>query len=188
MTATKLMTAYVYRNGAWEERKPNYEEFTFELWNGTHDDEVEVYGHEDGGNRHTCLRVQGRNFSMDQSREDAVLNSTRYSAAWKWGYAHAVLYGNPKTPHKPYIAVLEIAEDAFKDTDYEADYGPVSPFPYAVFVNLGFTTHLVFVDGFADLAGLMNEVLPLIGSPAPQDVEIYHLHKWQATYGDFPIE
>lgn len=191
MTATKLMTTYVYRNGAWEERTPDYGDYTFELWNGCHNDPVTVCGHEDGGNRFVRLLIQGGMSALDERVEDAIRRSTRYSAAWKWGYSHAVLYGNPRTPHDPHIAVLEIAEDAFNvpaEAPAEYQMEPVSPFPYVVFVNLAFTTHVVFADGFADLAGLMNEVLPLIGNPIPRNVEIYHLHKWQATYGDFPIQ
>ena len=66
-------------------------------------------------------------------------------------------------------------------------FGPVVPFPYLVYVNLGFTTHAVFIDGFPDLVGLLNEVLPLVGNPLPRNVEIYHLHKWQTSYGRTPI-
>jgi hypothetical protein len=182
MTATKLMHAYRYQGGEWEYIEPhNPSDYTFELWNGSHEDEVTLYGYEDGGNRRVALKVSGGYPGIDAPASERIKTHTRYSAAYKWGYAHAVLYGDPRTPQDPYVAVLEIAEDAFKHPDYERDYGPVSPHPYAVFVHLGFTTHTVFVDGFPDLTRLLGEVLPLVGSPKPKDVSLYDLHKWAAT-------
>jgi hypothetical protein len=136
------------------------------------------------------LTVHGERADLDAPVSERIQGCTRYSAAWKWGYAHAVLYGNPRTPHDPHITVLEIAEDAFiipEDAPEEYPREPVPPFPYAVLIQLGFTTHLVFADNLPDLTRLMGEVLPLIGSPAPQNVEIYDLHKWDATYGGCPI-
>ncbi len=65
--------------------------------------------------------------------------------------------------------------------------GPVSPHPYLVYVQLGFTTHTVFVDSFPDLVRLLGEVLPMIGNPAPKDTSLYSLHKWYATWGQIPI-
>jgi hypothetical protein len=188
MTATKLMQPYLYRDGEWEALDPNYGDYTFDLWNGSPDDDVTLFGHEDGGNRRVTLEVSDGFTSVDAPRDELIKYHTRYSAAYKWSYSHALLYGSPRTPHDPYVTVLEIAEDAHKDPEYEKDYGPVSPYPYLVHVNLGFTTHTVFADGFPDLTRLLGEVLPLIGNPPPRNAEIYGLHKWAASWGEFPIE
>jgi hypothetical protein len=185
MTATKLLTTYVYQAGQWEARDPDYGNYSFELWNGTHDDEVCVCGYEDGGDLFIRLKVHGGFMPSSaemEHPEQCIEYSSRYSAAWKWGYTHAVLYGIPRMPHEPHVVVLEIAEDAFEGDEH------VSPYPYLVYVNLGFTTHTVFTDGFADLVRLLGEVLPIVGNPAPRDVDVYQLHKWQASYGQTPIK
>lgn len=192
MAATKLMQPYLYRDGEWESQEflpaEEFQTMEFELWNGTHDDDVTLFGHEDGGNRRVALKVADGFASLDAPRAEQIKYPTRYSAARKWGYAHAFLYGLPRTPLESHVVVLEIAEDASSDPESVRRFGPVSPYPYLVYVNLGFTTHTVFLDGFPDLVRLLGAVLPLIGNPPPRDVEVYGLHKWEASYGLFPIE
>ncbi len=189
MTATKLLVTYHYKDGEWEHWEPGTPgPFTFELWNGCHDDEVVLYGYEDGGNRRVALKVSDGYPGIDAPVSECIKTPTRYSAAYKWSYTHAVLYGNPRTPHDPYVVVLEIAEDAFKHPDYERDYGSVSPFPYLVYANLGFTTHTIFVDTFPDLIRLLGEILPAVGSPPPRNAQLYALHKWAATFGQTLID
>ena len=150
MTATKLMHTYRYHGGEWETRGPQSARYEWELWRGVHNDAVPMRGFEDGGNREVRIVVKPSRGDIslpDRAMED---RTTRFSAAYKWGYAHAVLYGDPQTPHDPHVTVLEIAEDAFEGAR------PVSPHPYLVYVNLGFTTHTIFVDGFPSLARLLG--------------------------------
>jgi hypothetical protein len=180
MTATKLLKAYVYRDGEWEESEPHFDDYNFELWNGSHNDDVHMFGYEDGGNRRVDITVKGAYPGVPG--DTSVLYHSRYSAAYKWSYAHAVFYGDPTSRFEPHVVVLEIAEDAYRseeggDPEYEEIYGPVSP--YLVYVDIGFTTHTVFVDTFPDLVGLLGEVLPLVGNPTPRETQLYALHKWE---------
>lgn len=187
MTATKLLQVYHYRDGEWERKDPNYGEYSFELWNGCHDDTVVMYGYEGNDDQRVTLEVSGNSIDVDAPLEEQIKNHTRFSAAKKWGYCYAVLYGNPSTPHDPHVAVLEIAEDAFLGQFVEVGEPDPSPHPYLVYVQLAFATHTVFVDSFPDLTRLLGEILPLVGNPPPVDVDIYGLHKWQATWGRIPI-
>jgi len=177
------MNVYTYSGGEWEARDPMFGEYSFELWNGCHEDTVTMYGY-DENDQWVRLEVSKRNTDIDGPIADQIKNTTRYSAANKWGYSHAVIYGRPRTPHQPHVVVLEIAEDG-----YEGIYENLSPYPYLVYVHLAFTTHLILVDSFADLAKLLGEVLPLVGNPvsAPATVEMLDLHKWDATYGQVPL-
>ena len=177
MTATELMHTYRYHGGEWETRGPQSARYEWELWSGVHHDAVPMRGFEDGGNREVRIVVKPSREGIslpDRPMED---RTTRFSAAYKWGYARAVLYGDPPTPHDPHVTVLEIAEDAFEEAR------PVSPHPYLVYANLGLTTHTIFVDGgFPSLTRLLGEILPLLGgSPKPQAVSLYDLHKWETT-------
>lgn len=169
MTATKLCKSYLYRSGEWEEIPWVMDEnreildlytMAFEMGNGSHDETVTLYGYPYNDNTH--------------GRGEIHLNdSSHYSAAWKWHYSQGALYGKPYSSLDPYVAVLEIAEDAC------ADYQEfVSPYPFAVFVHLVFTTHLVFADSFPDLVRLLNEVLPLV-TPSPAREDLYRLHEWR---------
>lgn len=189
MTATKLMQPYLYRDGEWEALEIPCNDYAFELWNGSHLDDVTLYGHEDGGNRRVTLKVTGEDLpTLSLPATERIKYPTHYSAAYKWSYSHAFCYGFPRTPHDPHVVVLEISEDAFKHPEYAKDAGPVSPYPYAIHVQLGFARQTIFVDDFPDLARLLGEVLPLVGNPPPRNVAIYGLHKWSASWGEFPIE
>jgi hypothetical protein len=179
MTAIKLDEVYLYKGGEWESLGINFEDYTFQMWNGTHEDGVLICGI-DENDEFDRLKVQGGLLSPDNTVEQRITTPSRFSAASKWGYSHAILYGRPRTPHDPHVIVLEIAEDAYEEED-------ISPYPYAVYVDLAFATHLVFVDNFPDLVRLMQDVLPLIGSPAPEDVQMYDLHKWDRSYGRIAI-
>jgi hypothetical protein len=182
LTATKLLCVYHYRDGEWETQPPDFGGYVFELWNGCHDDTVVMYGYEDNDNQRVTLKVSGKYGGIVAPLDEQIKEATRFSAASKWGYCHAVMYGNPRSPLKPHVVVLEIAEDG-----YEEVYKHLSPHPYLVYVHLGFTTHMVFVDSFPDLTRLLGEVLPMIGNPALTEPDIYDLHKWAATYGRIPL-
>ena len=188
MTATKLIAVYRYQSGDWENIEPMHTGYAFELWNGTHDDTVTVIGFEDDGHRRVSIDVAPQPYERERCLEGDIQRPTRFSAVYKWGYAHAVIYGAPRTPHDPYVAVLEIAEDAFLDypVHTDADNEP-SPHPYLAYVQLAFATHAIFADSFPDLTQLLGEVLPLVGNPAPREVDIYDLHKWEATWGRVPL-
>jgi hypothetical protein len=172
VTATKLMKVYRYLDGKWEAQEPNFTDYTFEIWNGTHEDEVVMAGFEDGGNREVRIVVKG-----DQFGDTIEDETSRFSAACKWGYAHAVLYGDPSTPHDPYIVVLEIAEGTFEEDEH------VSPYPYMVIAHVVFADHVVFLEGFPNLGKLMGELRPLVGGGKPQDIDLYDLHKFAVNYG-----
>ncbi len=163
MTATKLIKSYLYRNGSWEDVEwangNEINELAFDIGNGSHEDDVAICGYPLDDNTHTCGVV-------------GSAGSSRFSAAYKWGYAHAVLYGSPRGSLDPYVAVLEIAEDACDGDEH------LSPYPYAVLVNLVFNTHVVFADSFPDLIGLLNEVLPLVNPVPPTYQNLYRLHEW----------
>jgi hypothetical protein len=173
MTALQLMYVYRYSSGTWEAREPGrIGDYTFELWNGSHKDAVTMRGFEDGGNREVSILVKDDQFS------DTIVDETsRFSAAHKWGYAHAVLYGDPTTPSDPYVVVLEIAEDASEEDEH------VSPHPYMVIANLAFTEHVAFADSLPDLVGLMGELQPLLGQAKPRKINLYDLHKWSVNSG-----
>ncbi len=166
LTARKLIKSYLYRDGSWEdvewfdENRRNT--LAFEIGCGCHDDEVELHGfpHDDNTRIHDLVGSE---------------NSSQFSAAYKWGYSHCALYGSPSTHLDSYVAVLEIAEDAYEWDDH------TSPYPYAVVVQLAFTTHLVFTEGFPDLVGLLDEVLPLV-NPTPERQDMYRMHDWKRNF------
>src|SRR5918999_5157672 len=105
MTATKLLHTYRYHDGEWETREPmgpgptrgdaEALGFEFELWNGTHDDEVEMWGYEGapGNERRVTLTVRGGlapTDTLDADPWEGIRYSSRYSAAYKWSYTDAV--------------------------------------------------------------------------------------------------
>ena len=163
MTVDKIMKAYLYEAGEWTPLDFEYNPWAGDIAFGTHDEPVEMRAYPDDGS-------DGLPVVVDPGVEST--RTSHFSAASKWGYAHAALYGNPKNLYDPYVAVLEIAEDAFPGT-----YEPLSPHPYMVVFRLAFGETVVFADSTPDLVRLLHELLPLV-TPAPSGPDIYGLHEW----------
>jgi len=176
VTASKLIRSYLYRGGEWEDLGDGHssdpEKRNALIADATvhsHDEDVTFRAYTHDGQGSMTVRVPGH------SSESNI-----FSVAHKWGYAHAAIYGNPRSGFVgPYIAVMEISEDGF-----EGMYEHLSPYPYMVVMRLVFDTTVVFADSTPDLVRLLNELLPLITSK-PQNTAISHLYEGEHGSGPY---
>jgi hypothetical protein len=175
----QLDVAYVYADGQWNNLEAHADSDWYrELTLGTHDDAVPMHGFEEGGNREVSIVVQ-RSEEPSPPAKTLEDQPSTFSTAYKWGYAHSVLYGKPATPNDLYVVVLEISEDAYGGI--HQNLSPLSPYPYMVMVHYAFTETVVFAHNFPDLVRLLGEVLPLVASAPPSTPSLYDLHKWSVT-------